>query len=174
MVSMSDIEELAVRIVSQFDPDKIILFGSYARGSNIPSSAISRRKWSPASSRERSTSGDRTIKSMGNRLRTRLRISAAFRQLLPAQQCAEKYLKARLVEENVDFPRTHDLVMILNLVLHLEPTWGHLRDELDALTALGVEVRYPGTVADLEDADEAIRTASRVRDLVRPALGLAA
>lgn len=38
-----------------------------------------------------------------------------------AQQCAEKYLKARLVEAGKDFPKTHDLSAILNLVLPLEP-----------------------------------------------------
>ena len=91
-----------------------------------------------------------------------------------AQQAVEKYLKARLVEEDIDFPKTHDLVIILRLVLPLEPAWGHLQNDLDALTALGIEVRYPGTCADREDAEEAIRTARRVRDLVRPALGLTA
>ena len=32
-----------------------------------------------------------------------------------AQQCAEKYLKARLVEASLDFPKTHDLSVILIL-----------------------------------------------------------
>ena len=31
------------------------------------------------------------------------------------QQCAEKYLKARLIEANIAFPRTHDLLQLLNL-----------------------------------------------------------
>lgn len=87
-----------------------------------------------------------------------------------AQQCAEKYLKARLVEAEKDFPKTHDLSAILNLVLPLEPLWETLREDLERLTDLGVEVRYPGTTADLEDADEAMRTAQQVRQLVRMAL----
>ena len=32
------------------------------------------------------------------------------------QQCAEKYLKALLISRGVDFPRTHDLVLLHNLV----------------------------------------------------------
>jgi HEPN domain-containing protein len=87
-----------------------------------------------------------------------------------AQQCAEKYLKARLVEAGKDFPKTHDLSAILNLVLPLEPSWESLREDLEHLTDLGVEVRYPGTTADLEDANEAMRTAQHVRQIVRTAL----
>ncbi|MHC4442247.1 MAG: HEPN domain-containing protein [Planctomycetota bacterium] len=87
-----------------------------------------------------------------------------------AQQCAEKYLKARLIEAGKDFPKTHDLSAILNLVLPFEPTWEFLREELEQLTNLGVEVRYPGMTADLEDAEEAMRTAQHVRQIVRTAL----
>jgi HEPN domain-containing protein len=87
-----------------------------------------------------------------------------------AQQCAEKYLKARLIEAGKDFPKTHDLSAILNLVLPLEPSWEALRDDLERLTDLGVEVRYPGTTADVEDANEAMRTARHVRQMVRSVL----
>ena len=30
------------------------------------------------------------------------------------QQCVEKYLKARLIEAGISFPRTHDLLQLLN------------------------------------------------------------
>ncbi|MFH1434722.1 MAG: HEPN domain-containing protein [Pseudomonadota bacterium] len=89
-----------------------------------------------------------------------------------AQQCVEKYLKARLVEEGIDFPKTHDLTAILNMLLAKEPAWDHLQPALDALTSIGVEVRYPGTFADADDSREALQTAQSVRDLVRPSLGL--
>ena len=89
-----------------------------------------------------------------------------------AQQCAEKYLKARLIEEDIPFPRVHDLAAILELALPLEPTWASLRPQLDALTSLGIEVRYPGTLADREDAEEALRTARASRDIVRASLGI--
>jgi len=89
-----------------------------------------------------------------------------------AQQCAEKYLKARLVEADRPFPKIHDLSALLDLVLPLEPDWEHLRQGLNALTSLGIEVRYPGTFADEEDATEALETARRVRAAVRASLGL--
>jgi HEPN domain-containing protein len=36
------------------------------------------------------------------------------------QQCAEKYLKAKLVEAGVAFTKTHDLLSLLKLVLPIE------------------------------------------------------
>jgi HEPN domain-containing protein len=89
-----------------------------------------------------------------------------------AQQCAEKYLKACLVEAAVDFPKTHDLAAILDLVLRIEPEWESLRGELNALTDLAVEVRYPGVSADVEDAGRAVTTARKIRDAVCASLGL--
>ncbi len=40
-----------------------------------------------------------------------------------AQQCAEKYLKARLQEDSVAFPKTHDLTLLLTLALPAQPLW---------------------------------------------------
>jgi len=34
-----------------------------------------------------------------------------------AQQCAEKYLKALLVSQSLDFPRTHDMRLLVQLVM---------------------------------------------------------
>lgn len=39
------------------------------------------------------------------------------------QQSAEKYLKGRLEEAGIPFPKTHDLGAILALVIPVEPTW---------------------------------------------------
>ncbi len=38
-----------------------------------------------------------------------------------AQQCAEKYLKARLQEAGISFPKTHSLPMLLNLARTVDP-----------------------------------------------------
>lgn len=89
-----------------------------------------------------------------------------------AHQCAEKYLKARLVEAGLAFPKVHDLTALLRLVLTLEPSWADLEESLHLLTSMGVEVRYPGMTADADDAAEAIRLAALVRDMARRALGL--
>jgi HEPN domain-containing protein len=89
-----------------------------------------------------------------------------------AQQCAEKYLKAALAEAGVGFRKTHDLALLLDLALPLEPSWEGLRDALDRLAALGMEARYPGLIADADAATEAVRTAERVRAASRETLGL--
>jgi predicted nucleotidyltransferase len=40
MVQLKDIQELADRIAREFDPERIILFGSYARGNPTPDSDV--------------------------------------------------------------------------------------------------------------------------------------
>jgi len=89
-----------------------------------------------------------------------------------AQQCAEKYLKACLVEAGRDFPKTHDLSALLQLLLPAEPALATLRADLDWLTDVGIEVRYPGTAADAADAGRAVGIATRTRDYARRFLTL--
>jgi HEPN domain-containing protein len=89
-----------------------------------------------------------------------------------AQQCAEKYLKARLEEGGVPFPPTHNLVHLIQLALPLEPVWSTLTSTARALTVYAVGVRYPGTMADRLAAREAIAHCRLIRASVRDALGL--
>jgi HEPN domain-containing protein len=89
-----------------------------------------------------------------------------------AQQCAEKYLKARMIEAEISFPKVHDLDAILNLVLPLEPGWDFLRNDLSILTDKAVEVRYPGYSTDAEEAAMAMHVADRVRQTVRESFKL--
>ena len=89
-----------------------------------------------------------------------------------AQQCAEKYLKARLQEADVRFGKTHNLIALLKLVLPIEPDWDDLRKALQVLTEFAVEVRYPGTSADKSMAREAVAHCKEVRERVRKRLRL--
>jgi HEPN domain-containing protein len=89
-----------------------------------------------------------------------------------AQQCAEKYLKACLMEAGCYFPKTHDLGSLLDLVLKFEPDWAFFRDEINKLTSIGVEVKYPGISADRQEAEEAVKTAEQFRSYVRTSLSL--
>lgn len=61
-----------------------------------------------------------------------------------AQQCVEKYLKARLQEAGIAFSKTHNSTFLLDLLLPIEPTWDVFRQKLLALTAFAVAYRYPG------------------------------
>ncbi|PYT06582.1 MAG: DNA-binding protein, partial [Acidobacteria bacterium] len=47
-----------------------------------------------------------------------------------AQQSAEKYLKARLVEAGIYFSKTHNLMVLHALVLAVEPSWTPLQQHL--------------------------------------------
>lgn len=75
-------------------------------------------------------------------------------------QCAEKYLKARLQEANVVFPRTHDIAALLALLLLEEPTWSTMMADARLLSALSVNVRYPGTSSDKQLARDAFKASS--------------
>lgn len=90
-----------------------------------------------------------------------------------AQQCAEKYLKARLCEAGVSFIRTHDLVALLEQALPVEPAWESHREDLAFLSDFAVGFRYPGDSADRESALDARRRCRRFRHAARDTLQLA-
>jgi len=88
------------------------------------------------------------------------------------QQCAEKYLKARLVEAGIAFSKTHDLLALLNLVLPIEPNWLPLQLQLNSLNKFSVLFRYPGHDATKADAAQAIKDCRGVRLTIRGSFGL--
>ena len=89
-----------------------------------------------------------------------------------AQQCAEKYLKALLYDTDIEFPQTHDLIALLQLVPETKPPLETGRSDLAFLTDFGVIFRYPGRSADRPTATEAAQCCSRFRTAARAALGL--
>lgn len=89
-----------------------------------------------------------------------------------AQQCAEKYLKARLCEAGIEFAKIHDLVALLEQALAVEPSWESFRLDLAFLSDFAVAFRYPGEAADKESATDARRRCRAFRLTARRALGL--
>jgi HEPN domain-containing protein len=89
-----------------------------------------------------------------------------------AQQCAEKYLKARLEEANLAVPKTHNLYSLLRLVLPLEPTWTVMGTDLKILSTFAVAYRYPGLSATKADARAALKRCRSIRRIARQAFGL--
>ncbi len=89
-----------------------------------------------------------------------------------AQQCAEKYLKARLCEVDITFSKIHDLVALLDQALEVEPTWESFREDLAYLSDFAVAFRYPGESADAESAFDAQRRCHRFRNTAREILEL--
>lgn len=86
-----------------------------------------------------------------------------------AQQCAEKYLKALLVSRSIDFPKTHDLRFLLEL-LPAEFNLGLELSEVAFLSRYAVDGRYPGSWDEITrvQAERAIAVACKVRDAVKP------
>ena len=81
-----------------------------------------------------------------------------------AQQAAEKALKAICVRHSLDFPKTHSLVILMDIVesanLEIPPDV----KMADVLTQYGVQVRYPGWVEEVVEAEyqHAMELARRV------------
>ena len=91
-----------------------------------------------------------------------------------AQQCVEKYLKARLIVARISFPKTHDLVALLAIIQNAEPLWLPWKEHLARLTHYAVTVRYPGESAERGDAAEALKITKLLRAEIRWSLGVSA
>lgn len=89
-----------------------------------------------------------------------------------AQQCVEKYLKARLQEAAIAFGKTHDLVALMQLLLPIEPLFASLEADVRALDRYAVDYRYPGLFASRTTARDAVAIGRRVRALVRQSLAM--
>ena len=89
-----------------------------------------------------------------------------------AQQCVEKYLKARLVEGGIVFPKTHNLLLVVTLAVPVEPSWGPIAASVQFLNGWAVAIRYPGPVATQGDAVRSILLCRQWRARVRRSLGL--
>jgi HEPN domain-containing protein len=76
-----------------------------------------------------------------------------------AQQAVEKAMKAILVDFSVDFPRTHDLKFLLDLIKTENEAFNEIAEDLIALSVSGIEVRYPGSKPDRKRAEEAVAAA---------------
>ncbi|OGR56550.1 MAG: hypothetical protein A3I11_06325 [Elusimicrobia bacterium RIFCSPLOWO2_02_FULL_39_32] len=91
-----------------------------------------------------------------------------------AQQCAEKYIKALLIHHQINFPKSHDIGELLQLVpsehkIHLTP------EEQFKLSHYAIAGRYPiDNMEDLSksDAEEAIRISKKVREYIRNYLNI--
>lgn len=83
------------------------------------------------------------------------------------QPCAEKYLKARLQEAEIPFPKTHNLVELVTLLLPVEPRWEALCPIAQTLTNSALEFRYAGDSATDEEAARALELCRAIRHAIR-------
>jgi HEPN domain-containing protein len=87
------------------------------------------------------------------------------------QQCAEKYLKAALTWRGAAFPRTHDLVVLFNLLQKVEPFDLRVQD-VQPLNRYSIEARYPGDWENVDDSEArgAFEMSKNIRNVVRELL----
>jgi HEPN domain-containing protein len=88
------------------------------------------------------------------------------------QQCAEKYLKAVLQENNIPIPKIHFLLELLAMILKFDSSYEFLKADLEVLENYSVRYRYPGISSDLQEAKGAYNAAKAVRTFIRQKLGL--
>jgi HEPN domain-containing protein len=82
-----------------------------------------------------------------------------------AQEAAEKAIKGLLPFFQVTFPKTHDLVRLLDISLPHFPELTQYREELAALSEFAVEIRYPDDWFE-PSRDDAIRALSIAEEVV--------
>ena len=88
------------------------------------------------------------------------------------QQSAEKYLKAYLVMQGDRPPRSHDLIDLLTLCAAHETELSGLFSLLLPLNRFGVEIRYPGAMATIDEAKDAVSGLRSIRKRLRHKLRL--
>jgi len=88
------------------------------------------------------------------------------------QQCAEKYLKAILQENDVPIPKIHFLLELLGMILKFDTSFEFLKADLDVLEEYSVRYRYPGMSAELDEAQSAYKSTKAVRTFIRQKIEL--
>ena len=68
-----------------------------------------------------------------------------------AQQCAEKAIKALLIYKDIEFPPTHNIKILLNLISEKEIPNKILSSA--SLTEYAVESRYPSDIEEITDKE---------------------
>ncbi|MBU7045187.1 MAG: HEPN domain-containing protein [Theionarchaea archaeon] len=70
----------------------------------------------------------------------------------------------------IDPPKTHSLVALLDLVVYSFPEFEEYRELLESLTPYSVEYRYPGESATAEDAQTCMEIVRKLRHEFRKVL----
>jgi HEPN domain-containing protein len=89
-----------------------------------------------------------------------------------AQQSVEKFIKAFLISRQIEFPKTHDITLLRQLVARVDQELAKKLAIADSLTPYGVEFRYPGDLPSVsrDEGEKALRLAEQARGIVVGAL----
>lgn len=91
-----------------------------------------------------------------------------FPSAFHSQQAAEKFLKAYLVRQQIEFSKTHNLDRLVSLASGRDASFNEELSACGWLSPFGVEFRYPGEypVVDLRTAKRALKEAQNVKRTV--------
>ena len=81
------------------------------------------------------------------------------------QQAVEKYLKAYLIFIDLEVVRSHNLILVLDMISQKQNISDELYDQATILQQFAVDVRYPEVTLDLSDFD--IKNAIEIARLIR-------
>lgn len=87
-----------------------------------------------------------------------------------AQQCAEKMFKALLTRDGLEFPLTHDLVLLLRLARTNHDALSALSEAAVRMSGYAVAFHYPGEDADMDLARLATQDMDLIFRTIRPLL----
>jgi HEPN domain-containing protein len=83
------------------------------------------------------------------------------------QQSTEKYLKGFLFQNDVEFPKIHDLIKLLELCENVDARFGAILSKCNTLNRYSVVSRYPDELEIIpEDTTKALQYAKDIRDFV--------
>jgi len=85
------------------------------------------------------------------------------------QQAAEKYLKAYIIRDELEFKKVHDLTELLRICEGHLPSFSILIEDCRLLNTYYIETRYPvhwPVSVGKEDAYRAMEAAGRIKDFV--------
>jgi HEPN domain-containing protein len=84
------------------------------------------------------------------------------------QQSAEKAIKGFLILHDQAFPRTHDLRLLIQLTIVINPSFEDYQEAAELLTPYATEFRYPSAVMQptKEELQEAIEKASEIFNFI--------
>ena len=84
-----------------------------------------------------------------------------------AQQAAEKFLKGLLAGKGTQPPKTHDLVVLVELASKHDPSLAQFQDHARTLNSMYISSRYPSTPSPTEaQARQCVEIAKQIRAAV--------
>ena len=89
------------------------------------------------------------------------------------QQAAEKYLKAYIIANELEFRKIHDLSLLLKQCSSRDPSFTKLAEDCEFLTTFYIETRYPvhwPVHLSSREAERAYHAARNIRKLLKEKL----